>query len=79
MNAKKKLKEEYKHKKNRMGVFQIRNTANGKIYVGSSLNLDAIWNRNKMELNFLKLFKKMKTELITIKKLKHLKECLSRS
>ena len=52
MNAKKKLKEEYKQKKNRMGVFQIRNTVNGKIYVGSSLNLDAIWNRNKMELNF---------------------------
>ena len=52
MNSKKKLKEEYKNKKNRMGVFQIRNTVNGNIYVGSSLNLDAIWNRNRMELNF---------------------------
>ena len=52
MNVRKKLKEEYKHKKNRMGVFQIWNTVNGKIYIGSSLNLDAIWNRYKMELNF---------------------------
>ena len=52
MNARKKLKEEYKQRKNRMGVFQIRNTVNGKIFVGSSLNFDAIWNRTKMELNF---------------------------
>ncbi|CAN5392990.1 hypothetical protein BH11BAC3_BH11BAC3_02800 [soil metagenome] len=52
MNARKKLKEEYIQKKNRMGVFQIRNTVNGKIYIGCSLNLEAIWNRNKMELNF---------------------------
>ena len=52
MKSQKQIKEEYKLKKFKMGVFQIRNTANGKIYVGSSLNLDAIWNRNKMELNF---------------------------
>jgi hypothetical protein len=52
MNSKKKLKDEYKHKKIRMGVFQIRNTINGKLYVGGSLNLDAIWNRNRAELNF---------------------------
>lgn len=31
-------------------MFQIRNRVNGKLYVGSSLNLDAIWNRNRMEL-----------------------------
>ena len=52
MKSQKQIKEEYKFKKFKMGVFQIRNTVNGKIYVGSSLNLDAIWNRNKMELNF---------------------------
>ena len=52
MKSQKQIKEEYKFKKSKMGVFQIRNTVNGKIYVGSSLNLDAIWNRNKMELNF---------------------------
>jgi hypothetical protein len=51
MKSQKQIKEEYKFKKFKMGVFQIRNTVNGKIYVDSSLNLEAIWNRNKMELN----------------------------
>jgi hypothetical protein len=39
-------------KKNKIGVFQIRNTINEKVYIDGSLNLDAIWNRNRMELNF---------------------------
>lgn len=46
------LKEEYKQKKFRIGVFQLRNTVNGKIFVGSSVNLDAIWNRIRVELKF---------------------------
>jgi group I intron endonuclease len=50
MNANKQLKEAYKLKKFKIGVFQIRNTINGKIFVGSSVNLDAIWNRIKAEL-----------------------------
>lgn len=33
-----------------MGVFQIRNTVNEKIFVGSCVNLVAIWNRNRSEL-----------------------------
>src|ERR1035437_9321118 len=49
MNTKR-LKEEYKLKKFKIGVFQIRNTVNGKIFVGSSVNLDAIWNRISSEL-----------------------------
>ncbi len=52
MKVNKKLKEEYKLKKFKIGVFQIRNTINGKIFVGSSVNLDAIWNRIKVELKF---------------------------
>mgnify|MGYP001794883420 CR=1 FL=1 len=52
MNSKKKLKDEYKQQKISMGVFQIRNTINGKLYVGSSINLTAIWSRNRVELNF---------------------------
>lgn len=52
MKANKQLKEEYKQKKFRIGVFQIRNTINGKIFVGSSVNLDAIWNRIRVELKF---------------------------
>jgi len=52
MKAGKQLKNEYKQMKFKIGVFQIRNTVNGKILVGSSINLDAIWNRHKTELNF---------------------------
>ena len=52
MKANKERKDEYKMKKFRIGVFQIRNTINGKVFVDSSPNLDAIWNRHKMELNF---------------------------
>jgi group I intron endonuclease len=50
MKANKQLREEYKLKKFKIGVFQIRNTISGKIFVGSSVNLDAIWNRIKAEL-----------------------------
>lgn len=35
-----------------MGVFQIRNTVNGKILIESSPNLDKIWNRHLTELRF---------------------------
>ena len=52
MKLNKQLKEDYKQKKFNIGVFQIRNTINGKVLVGSSINLDAIWNRHKMELKF---------------------------
>ena len=34
-----------------MGAFQIRNTSNGKVFVGTSNNLAAIWNRYKFQLN----------------------------
>lgn len=33
-----------------MGVFQIRNTVNGKIFVEGSINLQAIWNRYQLQL-----------------------------
>ncbi len=52
MKTQKEIKDEYKQKKFRIGVFQIRNIQNEKIYVSSSVNLDAIWNRNRVELNF---------------------------
>ena len=50
--TKKELKDQYKQMKFRMGVFQIRNTVNGKIYVEGSANLDSIWNRHRTQLNF---------------------------
>jgi group I intron endonuclease len=52
MKTRKELKEEYKHKKFKMGVFQIKNNINGKIFIGSSLDLNAIWNRQKIQLKF---------------------------
>ncbi len=52
MKSHKELKEEYKHKKFKMGIFQIKNKINSKILIGSSLNLDAIWNRHKTQLKF---------------------------
>ena len=52
MKTRKELTEEYKQLKFKMGVFQIRNVTNGKVFVESSLNLDAIWNRHRAQLNF---------------------------
>lgn len=52
MQTKKDLKEAYKQMKFPAGVFQIRNTSNGKIYIDSSVNLNTIWNRHKTQLKF---------------------------
>jgi GIY-YIG catalytic domain len=52
MKTNKELKEEYKQKKFRAGVFQIRNTLNNRIFIGSSTNLDLIFNRHKLQLNY---------------------------
>ncbi|QQS65958.1 MAG: GIY-YIG nuclease family protein [Chlorobiota bacterium] len=52
IKTKKEIKEEYRTKKFKIGVFQIRNVVNGKVYIDGSIDLEAIWNRNRMELNF---------------------------
>jgi hypothetical protein len=44
---KKAIKREYQQSQRPMGVFQIRCLANEKIFVGSSLNLPGILNREK--------------------------------
>jgi hypothetical protein len=51
MKSRAELKEEYKQVKFRMGVFQVRNLTNGKIFVGSSLDLMAIWHAQRLQLN----------------------------
>lgn len=51
MKTRKELKEEYKQMKIQMGVFQIKNNINGKIFIGSSLNLKAIWYSQKLQLD----------------------------
>jgi hypothetical protein len=47
---KKEIKREYQQSHRPMGVFQIRCLANEKIFVGSSLNLPGILNREKFSL-----------------------------
>ena len=50
MKTRKELKEEYKQMKFKMGVFQIKNNINGKVFIGSSLDLVAIWNSLRLQL-----------------------------
>jgi GIY-YIG catalytic domain len=52
MKTNKELTQEYKLIKPQMGVFQVKNEQNGKIFIGSSTDLRAIWNRFKVQLNF---------------------------
>jgi hypothetical protein len=47
----KELQLAYKETKWPMGVFGIRNKENGKMLVGSSQNLDKVWNRHHFHLN----------------------------
>ena len=47
---KKAAKLEYKASHRPMGIFQVRNEENGKVFVGSSMNLDAIFNRIRFQL-----------------------------
>ena len=49
-NRRKVLKEEFKQVKTFMGVYQIINTTNGKIYVDSCPNLKNKWLTLRMQL-----------------------------
>lgn len=51
MDRKKDIKREYKQTLRPMGVFQIRNLASEKVFVGSTRNLDGIFNKNKFQLS----------------------------
>jgi len=46
----KRLKKEYKQNPRPSGVFLIRNTFNGKVYVGTGLDIAGIVNRHKFQL-----------------------------
>ncbi len=50
MKSRKDLKREYKERKKSAGVFQVKNTVNGKVLLGSSLNLDGPLNSHKFML-----------------------------
>ncbi len=44
------IKREYKERKKPAGVFQVKNSANGKVLLGSSLNLEGPLNSHKFML-----------------------------
>jgi hypothetical protein len=47
---KRELKRQYKQTAQPMGIYQIRNQVNGKIFIGSSKNLSAVFNREEFQL-----------------------------
>ncbi|MCB0213769.1 MAG: GIY-YIG nuclease family protein [Anaerolineae bacterium] len=50
MKSKKDLKREYKERQKPAGVFQVKNSVNGKVFLGSSLNLEGSLNKHKFIL-----------------------------
>ena len=51
-NKKKELKNKYKQAHTPMGVYQIRNLTDEKLFVGTALNIPGIHNRHRFQLNF---------------------------
>lgn len=49
-DKKKELKKAYQQNHPRMGIYQIRNLANGKVFIGFSLNLPGALNSNRFQL-----------------------------
>jgi group I intron endonuclease len=50
VKSRKEIKREYKERKKVAGVFQVKNTENGKVLLGSSLNLEGPLNAHKFML-----------------------------
>jgi group I intron endonuclease len=50
MKSRKELNREYAERPKTAGVFQVKNTANGKLLLGSSLNLEGILNGHRFML-----------------------------
>ena len=50
MQSRKDIIREYKERKKTAGVFVIRNTANGRLLLGSSLNIDGPLNKHRFML-----------------------------
>ena len=48
--TRKELQREYKERVKPSGVYQVKNLANGKALLGSSLNLEGLLNRNRFTL-----------------------------
>jgi len=52
MKTRKEIKEEYRQMKFLMGVFQVKNLSNNKVFIDNSVDVVAKWNRHKTELRF---------------------------
>jgi group I intron endonuclease len=50
MKSQQDIKREYKEIKKEAGVFQVKNTVNGKVFLGSSLNLQGPLNAHRFML-----------------------------
>ena len=50
MKTRKEINREYKERVKPSGIFQIRNLANGKVLLGSSLNLEGPLNKHRFML-----------------------------
>ena len=50
VKTRKELQRQYKERVKPAGVYQVKNTANGKILLGSSLNLEGPLNRHRFML-----------------------------
>jgi group I intron endonuclease len=48
--TRKELQREYQERVKPSGVYQVKNLANGKVLLGSSLNLEGLLNRNRFTL-----------------------------
>ena len=51
MTNRRQAKLDYKLSHRPMGVYQIRNTLNGKVWIDSSINVPAKFNRYRLQLN----------------------------
>lgn len=50
VDSRRDIRREYKERRKPAGVFQVKNAANGKVLLGSSLNLEGSLNRHKFIL-----------------------------
>lgn len=50
MKSRQDIKREYRERQKPAGIFQVKNTANGKVLLGSSLNLEGPLNSHKFML-----------------------------
>ncbi len=51
MDRRTELKQEYKNRPRSIGIYKVENKKNGKIFIGSSLNVDKVFNRLQFSLS----------------------------